>query len=267
MKKDFLGYLTLSAAALFLVSCWGVDKKDAPPPSGPPTPTQAEQVKEPAKDPRQEALDVVAETGKFMQHSLFLNQVTAKQMEILTALEEVDEISLEGAQFPDDALIHLTKFPKLKTLFLGSNSISDAAFEYVGQLRNLQYLHLNRATDFSAQGLENLGKLKELQLLNLAYTSVADSDLALLSGLKSLTILHLTGTHVSDQGLVHLSGLKNLKMLMLMFTTVSDQGLEHLQGLKKLEDLMLNDTQVTKKGAAMIQKMLPECQVTYGSLF
>jgi Leucine-rich repeat (LRR) protein len=101
--------------------------------------------------------------------------------------------------------------------------------------------------------LVNVGRLNQLQELNLYRSTVSDAGLSHLNGLTQLTRLYLGKTAVSDAGLPHLSVLGNLHELHLDSTNVSDAGLAHLKRVGKLTKLDLRNTQVTDAGLVHIR--------------
>ena len=72
----------------------------------------------------------------------------------------------------------------------------------------------------------------------------------------------LSDTAVDDQGVSQLKKLKNLNTLGLSGTRVSDRGLKYLNGLKNLSSLFLLGTRVADAGVAILQKALPDCDIT-----
>ena len=101
--------------------------------------------------------------------------------------------------------------------------------------------------------LVNVGRLNQLQELNLYRSTVSDAGLLHLNGLSQLTRLYLGKTAVSDAGLAHLGVLGNLHELHLDSTNVSDAGLAHLKRVGKLTKLDLRNTQVTDAGLVHIR--------------
>ncbi|PGH39387.1 MAG: ribonuclease inhibitor [Candidatus Nephrothrix sp. EaCA] len=79
-------------------------------------------------------------------------------------------------------------------------------------------------TKISDVGLEQIGKMKNIQKLHLEQTAITDAGLRHLKNLEYLEYLNLYGTAVSDIGLMELSHLKNLKMLYIWKTKVTRQG-------------------------------------------
>ena len=121
--------------------------------------------------------------------------------------------------------------------------------------------------------LVEVGRLNQLQQLNLYRSSVSNSGLSHLKGLTELTTLYLGRTAVNDAGLAHVRELANLRELHLEFTNISDAGLAHLHRLSKLTKLDLRDTQVTDEGLVNIRGLtnlnlleLEGSQVTYAGI-
>jgi Leucine-rich repeat (LRR) protein len=121
---------------------------------------------------------------------------------------------------------------------------------------------------------------RQLRLVYTKQTTIADADLACLSGLpnidtlcldrthvtgvgldslpnaKNILALQLSGTQVSDEGLVHLAQLGGLRHLTLDKTKVTDAGLVHLSGLTNLRTLLLRDTNLTDDGLAHLTPLV-----------
>jgi internalin A len=116
--------------------------------------------------------------------------------------------------------------------------------------------HVTRVTLFpgATDGvLVKVGRLNQLQELNLYRSSVSDAGLSHLKGLTELTTLYLGQTAVTDAGLAHVRGLANLREFCVDSTNVSDAGLAHLNRLSKLTKLDLRDTQVTDAGPVHVR--------------
>jgi hypothetical protein len=77
--------------------------------------------------------------------------------------------------------------------------------------------------------MAEIGKLTNLESLNLGYTTVGDAGLINLSGLTKLTTLLLDTVDLTDAGVTHVAGLKGLKQLDLYHTLVTDQGFQQLK--------------------------------------
>lgn len=99
--------------------------------------------------------------------------------------------------------------------------------------------------------------------VSLRERTVTDGDLIHLSKLVDLKDLDLGSTQITDAGLGHLQALTKLEEISLYNTVVSDAGLEHLTRMPKLGFLMLKRTHVTAAGAQKMQRLLPDCLVSF----
>jgi hypothetical protein len=125
-------------------------------------------------------------------------------------------------------------------------------FGLIGRLRELETLDLSRSnvTDVDLQRLGGLPKLRELKLWD---TRLDGSGLAHLGALGRLERLELGDTKVTDDALQHLAKLQNLRYLVLIRTRVTDAGLPHVARLLSLQSLKLGGTGVTDQGLRVLR--------------
>src|SRR5262249_59673 len=150
----------------------------------------------------------------------------------------------------DDDLIHLQGFPRLRSLDLGAQPLTDAALKHIASLSELQELNLNwnKVTPVGVLGLVK-GRTG-LQRLDLSGVPFRDDDFAALKGLTDLRHLGLRRTLITDNGVAHLKAFPKLRNLSLMHTAVTDTGVANLAALTNLEDLDLDRTAITDAGLA-----------------
>jgi hypothetical protein len=79
--------------------------------------------------------------------------------------------------------------------------------------------------------------------------------------LKELQALDLYGTNITDEGLVDLKDLQNLKALGLGGTAITDRGLTHLENLPSLRYLWLPKNSVTPEAIARLKEARPDLNV------
>ncbi len=123
----------------------------------------------------------------------------------------------------DEALKPLSALPQLQWLSLRGTQITDAGLEYLRPLRNLRWLWLSD-TAVTDRGLTVLGELTKLEKLWLDRTKITSSGLQALSRLKKLRLVSLNGTPVDDCGIESLSTLPRLERLQLHHTQCTFQG-------------------------------------------
>ena len=132
--------------------------------------------------------------------------------------------------------------------FVAARSGTEAELFHIGKLWQLEGLELVE-TGVTDSGLAQLKGLTQLRTLNLDMTAITDAGLVHLKGLSSLRCLMLSGA-ITDAGLAQLATghLDRLERLELTESQVNDAGLEHLKSLPSLRELSLDDTEVTCAG-------------------
>jgi hypothetical protein len=83
-----------------------------------------------------------------------------------------------------------------------------------------------------------VAQLSKLEALNLNYTPVSDTGIALLAGHTAFTDLKLDRTDLSDKSVSWLVSQKNLKYLDLYHTQLSEQGFNSVK--KALPNARIN---------------------------
>lgn len=146
---------------------------------------------------------------------------------------------LDGYPKQDEAFSMFDRLPNVTVMNTDGALITDEGIAPIRHLARLTCLRLNNAKNISDDGLQYLGKLLELDLLD------------------------LSGTSITDQGLAELRHLKRLEILGLDHTAVTDRGIMELRHMKSLRLLKLQGTSVTANGIKMLKSELPDCQLTY----
>ncbi len=77
--------------------------------------------------------------------------------------------------------------------------------------------------------MAGIGKLVNLQKLNLANSLVTNESLSQLGALQELETLNLTGTRTSEAGLAQLRGLKKLKRIYVFGSDFNKSNLQAIQ--------------------------------------
>ncbi|NQT36169.1 MAG: hypothetical protein HQ581_01690 [Planctomycetes bacterium] len=158
-------------------------------------------------------------------------------LEHLSAFSNLRLLSISGS-VTDADLKDLDRLTKLERLFLPNREIGEATLARIGKLTNLNTLDLGgvKVTD---EGVGHLEKLVRLRNLNLLSGRLSDASLVIIGKLPHLVNLAVAGEHITDAGLVSLADLRDLRSLDLNATRVRGSGLRHLKSLPKLESLSL----------------------------
>ena len=183
----------------------------------------------------------------------------------LEKLINLKNLHIDNSRMTDEGFRSLSRMTKMKNLVLQSHRFSDRGFSAVRQMKQLESLCVGgKAWDRSLitdEGLAVVADMKELENLNLSYTSITSNGLRHVSKLGKLKILDLAGCDIRDDGLTNLAGLTNLQWLILSGSNVTDRGLARLTGLKKLKLLKLDRTRVDKDAKRTLENLTPGLRV------
>ena len=178
----------------------------------------------------------------------------------MTGRREEHQNRFSAGTVCDAGLEAVKGLPKLKTLRLSDEQVTDGALRFLNRIGSLHGIEMAisgenlgppprsqaevtfldlRQSKVTDAGLQELAPLKNLQSLHLQYRNVTDLGLRELTSFTKLTNLNVGNTKISDAGLKHIATLANLKVLNLGGTSVSDSGLKELAGLKNLTVLAL----------------------------
>jgi len=178
--------------------------------------------------------------------------VSAQGMESLGTMKNLKCLDvglkdpLQGYQGPT-GLTHLVGLDKLEALSLSccAATLSDTDMAALGSLTHLKELYLD-SQSITAKQLANIGKLKQLERLDLACPLNCEglNQLNGLSNLKYLKVKRRTAMGESkitkaDELTLDLSGLKRMKDICLMGVSLQENDLAFLQDLSQLEEVTI----------------------------
>jgi HEAT repeat protein len=182
----------------------------------------------------------------------------------LQRLPRVRSLDLSRARTSDAGLVHLKALTGLESLDLSSTRITDAGLVHLKGLLQLESLNLS-GTEVTGPGLENLAGMTRLRKLMLAGRGQATEIGEALSMMGRHRAVH----SLDDAALRHFRGLVKLQTLDLSLRSISDAALVHVGQLKELQSLNLYQTQVTDSGLVHLQGLsqlreldLPHAHVT-----
>ncbi len=194
------------------------------------------------------------------------NQITDGGMSIFEVEESpIKLLVLLNNKVTDQGVSFLShKFlPKLRTLDLGINQLSDDGATFLAQnLKKLERLSLS-SNKIGDEGTTSIGgNLKSLTSLDLARNRVGSKGAKAIGKLKELRYLDLGGNQVGDEGAEFLlQKTRNLKALLLWGNQIGDVGAGHIANRQiDLESLDLSGNQITSDGATEIAKNLESLQ-------
>ena len=98
------------------------------------------------------------------------------------------------------------------------------------------------------KGLQFVGRLHNLEILDLHLCKVGGKGLKEIAGLPKLRKLSLCHTKIKDTDLSHITGLKNLEYLSLEMCNVTDACIDYLAEMPALEHVNVETTDITSEG-------------------
>jgi Leucine-rich repeat (LRR) protein len=177
----------------------------------------------------------------------------------------IEEIEISSVLSSAD-LSCISEFRNLKRLSVHGSGLDDHVLGSVGKLLELEVLELacGEETDRGLGAIEHLEKLREIRILG--QSEVTDVGLIVIGKHKNLLALDLSGAKITDLGIRHLAGLSRLKLLNLSFKLrVSDAAVSVLKGFQELEDLNLRGTGISDGGVEMLSSLQHLAVVNLGS--
>lgn len=118
-------------------------------------------------------------------------------------------------------------------------------------------------TETSADELQYLRGLKDIEILDLEFSDIYSTGIMHLRALTNLKELNLSYNSVYDEAMVSLTHLTKLKSLSLSGTRITDKAVDHLVKLKHLEYLGISRTRITEQGVRRLQEALPDTHVSW----
>ena len=133
---------------------------------------------------------------------------------------------------------------RLRILIATGTDIGAVGLAYVTELPDLAALDVEVCDNVSDESCQTIAKIKQLRALVLKKTGfepdrISADGLQQLAGLRDLELLNLYGNAISDETLQQLKPFGNLNDLDLSLTAITDEGLKHLAVLGKLTHLTL----------------------------
>ena len=163
-------------------------------------------------------------------------------------------VTLAKINITDNDMNLLLDLKNVTSLTITDNtSLTDAGFIPVGKLKNLNLLQIAVAK-ISDTGVKEFRGLDNLGQLTIDRTNVKGPGLRELKDLKKLRWLIFTGPNVTNASLKYVAELQTIQQLVLTNNTgVTDEGVKDLKGMNKLTKLSLIGTGVTDKGIQVFQ--------------
>jgi len=230
-------------------------------------------------------LEMKGEIKGLQRLDLSFTYVTDRGIERLQQLQQLEELTLDTAEFITDAAVsYLRANRRLRKLNLRGTDITDISLPHIAELTGLKSLDLSY-TQLGDVGIESLPALAELEELNLGGTRISGLNLSVLKLLPKLRRLSFNGIQrrnagacwsplITDLDLDSLSELSGLTELNLGIGVslgrtgvpvgpgncrvsggikITDLGLAKLARLKNLRRLDVSGAKITPAGLKVLQ--------------
>ena len=140
-------------------------------------------------------------------------------LEKLTALSELERLTLAGNAVNNDGLRLLSRFPKLRELDLSILAVNDQGLAHLPEVRSLEWLNVRYSEGFGGviitnAGIRSLARVTGLKTLNLTGAAKINDDcIRDLVQLSELRSLNLFAAGITARGVARLrSGLPQCKV-------------------------------------------------------
>ena len=176
-----------------------------------------------------------------------------------TALRSLNAVGVTWTSTGYGALEALTGLTRAR---VGGGELAAETLHTLAQLPQLARLELPRS-HWAGPDLRRLQEAPALLALDLSWSRVQSSDVAIAAGCPQLRELHMAGCPgVQGSALDALAGCASLRVLTLRACEgIDNKALPALRGLTQLTRLDVSGTKLTKTRVASLRKALPDCDV------
>ncbi len=117
---------------------------------------------------------------------------------------------------------------------------------------------------FQLSSLQELREVKDqLVVLTLSKMPVTDADLSIIGQFKNLEKLNLNFTSIKGSGLINLKSLTNLKHVSLSGTKVTKDALKEILSLPELTEVFIWNTAITESELIELEKTYPKIRFVH----
>lgn len=117
----------------------------------------------------------------------------------IPAIPQLESLNVEAEKLTDRGIAHVTNYPLLKHLTISNAKITNAGLKSIGQLKELEILKIDGCKEITADGIQELAALKNLQELYVAESGIRGDWLKHLNGNQALKKIELLTSQASSQ--------------------------------------------------------------------
>lgn len=142
----------------------------------------------------------------------------------------------------------------LQRIEIVGKAVDESLISSFSRLSDLRELHI-RDGSITEQGLRDIAKLKQLEVLDLGGTLLEGTSLQSLNELPNLRELVLSHTKFNDAELQHLEGNDSITRLAMIGCKLSNEGLDAIKSWKALKSLELSHDAVAPSQNSVLRSL------------
>lgn len=215
-------------------------------------------------------------------------RVTSEGVKHLAACTKLTAVTLDGLRLVDDIGVRELSALPLQEISLRSTSVTEDIFLVLSEIEELRILHLDSNANLTGIqfrgltdkflklqvltasntqmgfGLQQIGELNDLEILNIGHAEVSDEVLQQLAQCRKLVELDLSNNLITLLGVPFLARLNDLQQLNLSNCNgINDEALNSLGRLENLQRLDISGTQCTLEGAQRLKERLADTVIVF----
>jgi hypothetical protein len=196
--------------------------------------------------------------------------LTDETLALLSGLESLEEIAIDGAKFTDDGMKAFAGLQSLRkcTFFhvLMKEKFTGAGVAHFAALPKFESFGCG-GSSFNDEGMAACAALPRLRELRIWHTMATDAGVAKLSSMTTLKIVHLGPQftpRITDAAVACLAAIKSLETVSVMETRLSwEKSLSKLKDLPALKLLELQQDEISEADLAKLRAALPGVKVDH----
>lgn len=196
--------------------------------------------------------------------------LTDETLALLSGLDALEELQIDGAKFSDDGMKAFAGFKSLRkcTFFhiLMKEKFTGAGVVHLAGLPKLETFGCG-GSSFNDEGMAACATLPRLRELRVWHTLATDAGVAKLAGMTTLKVIHLGPQftpRITDAGVAGLAAIKSLETVSVMETRLSwEKSLSRMKELPSLKLLELHLDEIPDDDLATLKAELPSVKIDY----
>lgn len=173
-------------------------------PNPPVTPQEA-----PKEDPETLIAALNSKTGTLTDQEII------RATNISEVTEKLATLDASNSKVTDHGLLQLKQLPHLAQVNITGLQIAGTGIDGMASLNELRELTAASVKIGMPDGWEKLGKLSQIERLDLRSANITDAEVHYLKSMSALKELNVSNTRLTDAGLAELAELPNLEILWI----------------------------------------------------